>query len=160
MAYSKLSHQMVDKVISALGESLKWHLVLSVLDDRRQRRFCVRTICDKSGISRTTFYRWMREYQAIPALPLRTERQQLLYRFGRAVDAAFLPLSKVPPASLPAEVSMILEMEKVWLKITRDREDNEMPQCASSEDAISKIETLTDELTGGIKCVEFREKIH
>ena len=87
MAYSKLTPAVIDPLICELRDATRKRAAcLSV--GLSIRWSSVRSICEKAGISHTTFYRWLRAYGSLKHRKGRlTASEKLLGKFGRAVAA-------------------------------------------------------------------------
>ena len=87
MAHSKLTPLVIEVLISELRTATrKRDKILSV--GLSIRSSSVHSICEKSSISHTTFFRWLRASRALKGKRGRlTASEALLRKFGRAVEA-------------------------------------------------------------------------
>ena len=86
MANNKLTPAVIETLICELRDATRMRAAclsagLSI------RWSSVRSICEKAGISHTTFYRWLRAYRLLKQRKGRlTASEQLLGEFGRVVE--------------------------------------------------------------------------
>ena len=99
MAYRKLTQAVIDTIVSELTEGRQACFALRSIGCP-VRVFSLRSVCEKAGISHTTFYRWMREYHALKGRKGQlTDSELQVLSFGRAVEG--VPLRGVPLRGVP-----------------------------------------------------------
>ena len=158
MAYYKLTQTIVDKFIEVFEVAVVFrrerHPILGPLFSRGS----IRRICREVGISHTTFYRWLREYRALVAKDKKHHKGQerTLISFGRAVESMLSDSgdSGRSETSIPSFDDLfsfgdVLDQDVLQTEDTSDSLD------ADENDEVSAFEALTDELTGGVRLVEF-----
>ena len=147
MAYRKLTQEVIDTIVSELAESMQPRHTFGSTGFR-YRMFSVRSICKKAGISHTTFYRWIRAYRLIKWRKRRmTESELQVLSFGHAIETVidrFL-------GDVSAEALEFLLLGDIFSEIEGIDATAEMSEASDP----SSWEELTEELTGGIRLVEF-----
>lgn len=162
MAYRKLTQEVIDTITSELriGMQASSALRSTVFPSRV---FSVRKICEKAGISHTTFYRWMREYRSIKQHKGRlTDSEKQVLSFGCAVEAVETEIHLFEKYWFAEELAALLlgeSEEKLEASLIEETtpESEEIDSTAKKRGKtdVSSWEALTDQLTGGIRCVEF-----
>ena len=152
--YYKLTDEVIKAFKYALNSSLKRCLLGRSIG--LSSNIDIRDVCGKAGISHTTYYRWMRAYGALSGKRGLTDTEKRLRQFGRAVDNAFAKLGN-PPMSLQKQ--SLLSYRKL-VSFPKKGPETSVPSMSSSVSVpkalgISDWEQITDELTGGVRCVEF-----
>ena len=141
MAYSKLTPSVIDPLICELRDATRKRAAcLSV--GLSMRWSSVRSICEKAGISHTTFYRWLRAYGSLKHRKRRlTASEKLLGKFGRAV-AAYLAVD----AGVKEVGAKTLETLKASRRLRLGKARVSPPPEEHPD--LSAFEARTDELVG------------
>lgn len=151
MGSPKLTEAMVDQILTKLRERpsvTSGFLALGI----PIRLYCVRDICEEVGISRTTFYRWLRAAAALRYKRGLTQREQLLRQLGRGIKKIVEKAASVKKQSPPKyNQSMLFGHVSKQRRAVPNTSD---PVVKAPSDA-SKWESLTDELTSGIRSIDF-----
>ena len=162
MAYRKLTQAVIDTIVSELTEGRQACFALRSIGCP-VRLFSLRSVCEKAGISHTTFYRWMREYHALKGRKGQlTDSELQVLSFGRAVEGVAVEIDQFKEDWSAEEFGALLfgetdeELEALRLEETVP-EDEELDSIAETreESDASSWEELTDQLTEGIRLVEF-----
>ena len=140
MAYSKLTPSVIEPLICELRDATRKRAAcLSV--GLSIRWSSVRSICEKAGISHTTFYRWLRAYGSLKHRKGRlTASEKLLGKFGRAVEA-YLAVD----AGVKEVGAQTLETLKASRRLRRGKARVSPPE---EHPDLSAFEARTDELVG------------
>ena len=159
VAYYKLTDALIKVFKSALKPECKQYWI----DLKCYATFsiCIGDVCKKAGISRMTYYRWMRAYRALSGKRGRTETEKRLRAFGRAVDEAFATLATLNSQSEKKKELLLSGMPLMSFSKSVDTPFVDSTSSVGSvptELGISEWEQMTDELTGGVRCVEFAVK--
>ena len=143
MAYSKLTPAVIEPLICELRDATRKRAAcLSV--GLSIRWSSVRSICEKAGISHTTFYRWLRAYRSLKHRKGRlTASDKLLGKFGRAVEA-YLAVD----AGVKEVGAQTLETLKASRRLRRGKASVSPPPEAHPD--LSAFEARTDELVGNL----------
>ena len=162
MAYRKLTQMVIDTIVSELRIGKQaCHAFRSI--GCPVRLFSLRSVCEKAGISHTTFYRWMREYHALKGRKGQlTDSELQVLSFGRAVEGVAVEINRFEKywsaeefeARLFGETDEELEALRLEETVPEDEEIDSIAETREESDA-SSWEELTDQLTGGIRLVEF-----
>ena len=167
MAYRKLTQMVIDTIVSELREGRQAYFTLRSIGCP-VRVFSLRSVCEKAGISHTTFYRWMREYHALKRRKGQlTDSELQVLSFGRAVEGVAVEGVAVEidrfkedwsaeefGALLFGETDEELEDLRLEETVPEDEELDSIAETREESDA-SSWEELTDQLTEGIRLVEF-----
>ena len=172
MAYRKLTQAVIDTIVSELREGRQACFDLRSIGCP-VRVFSLRSVCEKAGISHTTFYRWMHEYRALKGRKGQlTDSELQVLSFGRAVEGVAVEGVAVEGVAVEIdrfkedwsaeEFGALLfgetdeELEDLLLgeTVPEDEEIDSIAETREESDA-SSWEELTDQLTGGIRLVEF-----
>ena len=143
MAYSKLTPAVIAPLICELRDATRKRAAcLSV--GLSIRWSSVRSICEKAGISHTTFYRWLRAYHSLKQRKRRlTTSEKLLGKFGRAVEA-YLAVD----AGVKEVGAQTLETLKASRRLRRGKARVSPPPEEHPD--LSAFEAQTDELVGNL----------
>lgn len=150
LTYSKLTDEVMGVILSKLSSRLKVrHQSFSL-----GFRFWVdiRGICKEVGISHTTYYRWLRVGRSLFGKRGLTDTEKRLRAFARAVEKLMHQKFVSAEDSVPkvdAFGTSLLSKQQSPIS-----DDSHLSQTDDKD--VSEIEQLTDELTGGVRCVEYR----
>jgi transposase-like protein len=141
MAYSKLTPAVIEPLICELRDATQTR-VACLSAGLSIRWSSVRSICEKAGISHTTFYRWLRAYGSLKHRKGRlTASEKLLGKFGRAVEA-YLAVD----AGVKEVGAQTLETLKASRRLRRGKASVSPPPEEHPD--LSAFEARTDELVG------------
>lgn len=150
MGSPQLTESMIDQILTEFRNQMK-------ISERflskgiPTRLYSVRDLCDTVGISHTTFYRWLRAAAALKGKRVLTQREQLLRQFGKGIDKIQRKAADIRSLPMGSNGSKIL---RSFLKHRAEVSKRSVPVAKEPSDA-TDWDALTDELTAGVKSVEF-----
>lgn len=166
-SYPKLTDEVIDMIFSKLSSRLK--IRRKCLSLGLRFGVDIRWICKEVGISHTTYYRWLRMGRSLFGKRCLTETEKRLRAFARGVEKQMREYSvptkdtvsvedSVPAADTVPKLDSLetfSSMSQTSPFVPGDKHEN-LFQTNSRD--VSDIEQLTDQLTGGVRCVEFKVK--
>lgn len=159
MSHVKFTKSVMESILSELDAFLK----SSVFSTRIQN---VRVLCEKVGISHTTFYRQRRKSRSLEMSnrPLRQEERDLI-SFWQRVEVLLAQLRlNCQTCNLTRVLNSIesyyaedAQEEKEWRKYeNKERQKYEKAEMRKRQQKIERTEQRTEQLTGGIGAFAFR----
>lgn len=160
MANSKFTSSVMSAFISELASGLKGLC--------SSRSHYLRAVCEKVGISHTTFYRHMRRYRALEKCdrPLTSEEKSLVL-FGRQVDTLVSQLRvnrrqrnlRTVMKSLNNIFAENAAAEAFYRQAEATKKHRvEKAMREKKEKKISSWEQRTEQITSGMRCFEFKSE--
>ena len=157
---TKLTDETIDIILSKLANSLK--LRQEAFSLGLCLRLDIRNICQEADISHATYYRWLKAGRSLFRKRGLTDREQRLRAFARGVEKLMRKYAISNEKFVPS-ADIIPKLEALQRSVSTDTgrivcSDKHEDLSKTIDQLLSEIEQFTDQLTGGVRCMEFKSK--